>query len=65
MRLAMLRSSSDCTEETAELLLAGLPPEMRGTLCANTTLAEEAPESGSVSSAERNAKAAGNFTSCD
>ena len=62
MRLAMLRSSSDCTEETAELLLAGLPPEM---LCANTTLAEEAPESGSVSSAERNAKAAGNFTSCD
>ena len=30
MRLAMLRSSSDCTEETAELLLAGLPPEMRG-----------------------------------
>ena len=30
MRLAILRSSSDCTEETADLLLAGLPPEMRG-----------------------------------
>ena len=65
MRLAMLRSSSDCTEETAESPAGGASAGNARTLCANTTLAEEAPESGSVSSAERNAKAAGNFTSCD